>query len=103
MNKLLLTVLPFGTGNDLARSFGWGCFKSQYVNDLDYVVRSLIHGKRERFAIWKVEFDADETQGYYDGKLSKISKEGENFEKIMCCYFNIGLDALISNSKLEPF
>lgn len=29
----------------------------------------------------------------------KVSEEGKYFKKTMCCYFNIGLDAYISNCK----
>lgn len=97
LDKIYFTGLPFGTGNDTGRSLGWGNSEGKLAINLEYMVSSLIYGKREKFALWEAEFDADETQGYKNSKRYKVSEDGQNFKKTMCCYFNIGLDAVISN------
>jgi diacylglycerol kinase family enzyme len=56
--------MPFGTGNDISRSLGWGRAEGRLAYDLNYMASNLIEGKREKFALWEVEAVAQETQGY---------------------------------------
>ncbi|CDW82778.1 guanylate-binding n-terminal domain containing protein [Stylonychia lemnae] len=97
LSKIHFTGLPFGTGNDTGRAFGWGGDEGKLAKSLEYMVENLILGKRENLALWEVEFKSAETHGYSGSARIKISKEDEHYKKIMCCYFNVGLDAVISN------
>ena len=92
--------LPFGTGNDISRTLGWGGKEGKLADDLEYMISSLINNERDNFALWEVEVQASEALGYRNGEKVKISIDGEFFKKMMCCHFNLGLDSIISNSKL---
>jgi len=67
--------MPFGTGNDTGRSMGWGGNAGKLHKSLEYMVKSLIEGKREKFALWEVEFQAEETFGYNTAGPFKLSGE----------------------------
>ena len=43
------------------------------------------------------------TEGWSKKERVSITEEGVNFKKIMCCYFNLGVDAIVSNSKYLLF
>jgi len=64
LGRLYFTAMPFGTGNDISRSLGWGSSEGRLAYDLNHLALSLIEGKREKFALWEVEEFAEETQGY---------------------------------------
>ena len=66
LEKLLISALPFGTGNDTGRSLGWGRTEGRYATDLELIAQQLVEGKRDKLALWEIEVFADEV---FDIKL----------------------------------
>ena len=106
LNKIHFTPLPFGNGNDICISLGWGKKEGQLATDIGYLVKQLINGQPDRLALWECEMKAQDTFGYSNGQRVNMTAQGielgprsGTFRKLMCCYFNLGVDAVISNCK----
>jgi diacylglycerol kinase family enzyme len=68
--------MPFGTGNDIGRSLGWGRSEDRLSHDLQYLAESLVEGKREKFALWEVEFHAKEAYGLSGNQRVRFNEDG---------------------------
>lgn len=102
-------ILPFGTGNDLAASAGWGrapllpILGPHCAAFLRYA-KLWVHAIAMNFDIWDISI---ETAGYFEyiqTKHNAFSREhfqdehGDDskvFRKLMTNYFSVGLDARI--------
>lgn len=58
MNHLIFVPLPYGTGNDISRSVGWGHREGPWGRDLDSLVSSLMKAEKDCFTIWDVNIYA---------------------------------------------
>ncbi len=56
LKYLFFAPLPFGNGNDICISTGWGKAEGEFATDFEFLVRSLIDGTKDRLAIWECEF-----------------------------------------------
>lgn len=84
--KVSFAMLPFGTGNDGAQTFGWG-FKAEgelWLTDLEELMRDLITSSTEQLTLWNVDVDGDVYDAHHNKKSNKM---------LLCYYFNMGLDA----------
>ena len=73
LNQVHFAAMPFGTGNDISRSLGWGRNEELLYKELDYMVRCLVEGKREKFAFWQVEFLSEEAYKLVDHERVRIN------------------------------
>lgn len=74
MNHLIFVPLPYGTGNDISRSVGWGHREGPWGRDLDSLVSSLMKAEKDYFTIWDVNIYAKQVQGYARNELVTISE-----------------------------
>lgn len=100
LETIIFTPLPFGTGNDLSRSLGWGKSEGKWAANLTTLVTALVKGEEDRLAIWQVDANA-EVYGFDSKKMVIRSTTDKKFTKLMCCYFNLGFDADVANGKLH--
>ncbi|CRH01209.1 diacylglycerol kinase, putative [Plasmodium relictum] len=107
-NKFAIGVIPFGTGNDFARAFGWkkidGIFSHSFLfNILQKIVDQTFKSKIEKHDYWNIEVVLKD-DGYFNKINSKTKKKetlkenNENIKKLKLCmsnYFSIGIDSRI--------
>lgn len=108
MSKLSFGVIPYGTGNDLARSLGWGGTspgKGVMRNDMKgfkALIREYLRAEVVDFDIWKIQVKVSEEDGLIKQvrDRSKVAmKDGDSYQKIltkpMCNYFSVGVESRI--------
>ncbi|CRG94912.1 diacylglycerol kinase, putative [Plasmodium gallinaceum] len=107
-NKFAVGVIPFGTGNDFARAFGWkkidGIFNHSFLfNILKKIVDQTFKSKIEKHDYWNIEVVLKK-DGYFNKINSKTKKKetlkenNENITELKLCmsnYFSIGIDSRI--------
>ncbi len=64
MNHLIFVPLPYGTGNDISRSIGWGHREGSWARDLETLVTALLKADKDLFTIWDVNIYAKQVRGY---------------------------------------
>lgn len=104
-------VVPFGTGNDMARVLGWGGsapkpLVGEGCKDLREHARSFAKARPVPFDVWEVTLELldDTSSGFYqveacaDGKKKEVRQEklGRSMTTEMINYFSIGADAHIA-------
>lgn len=109
-----ITVMPFGTGNDLAAMLGWGRSPHKPVvgknlKGLKHSVEQWMNAKPAKLDIWEVEIDVEEN-GYFglvkklDKGYTRVQMKDESghlvttYRRYMSNYFSMGLDARIGLS-----
>lgn len=55
---MIFVPLPYGTGNDLCRSIGWGGGVGSWGENLETLAHELVASKKEQFTVWEVNFHA---------------------------------------------
>jgi len=58
MKNLTFVPLPYGTGNDLSRSIGWGFREGPWARDLQTLVQALMKADKDCFTVWDVNMYA---------------------------------------------
>lgn len=55
MSEITFVPLPYGTGNDLCNSLGWGKNEGPWGNSIEKLVLTLINeGKKDFISLWDV-------------------------------------------------
>jgi len=58
ISRLVFAPLPYGTGNDLSRSLGWGNREGPWGKNLETLVTALLRAERELFTVWDIDIHA---------------------------------------------
>jgi len=100
-------VIPFGTGNDTARTLGWGGYSPSNLVDrglvgFRHIVGGFCVGRPQQFDTWRVQIRI--RKGGRFMVVGSDRKESENVamtqagmaDENMINYFSIGMDAQIS-------
>lgn len=59
MDLLTFVPLPYGTGNDLSRSLGWGNALGPWGESLETLVAAIVKATPEKFTVWDVSIHAE--------------------------------------------
>jgi diacylglycerol kinase (ATP) len=108
MAKVAFGVIPYGTGNDFARSLGWGGSSpgSNVMKDgmkkFKGLLKQYLEAEVIDFDIWNVEIKAADDGGHIKqvkNGLKVIMKESETDRKLlskpMCNYFSLGIESRV--------
>ncbi|SOV19918.1 diacylglycerol kinase, putative [Plasmodium sp. gorilla clade G2] len=108
-NKFAIGVIPFGTGNDFAKAFGWKkidrMLNHSFLFDiLKKIVDQTFKSKVEKHDYWNIHVVLKE-EGYFNKINSRTKKKEtllndnkENLHEMKLCmsnYFSIGIDSRI--------
>lgn len=58
LSTICLVPLPYGTGNDLSRSLGWGHIEGAWGKNLETLVSALCSAPKDLFTCWDVSIHA---------------------------------------------
>ncbi len=109
LSRCVFGLIPFGTGNDLANSLGFGnkCFIDS-PKSFNQVLQGYLNGKESKIDIWDIDVSVDENKGIiYDvvkgGQKIKTEADNENikikqFKRTFVNYFSVGFDAKVGFS-----
>lgn len=110
ITRVAFGVVPFGTGNDFARSFGWGSSSDSGdvakngLHGLKKMIRSWLEASVCDFDLWEVDLHVDPESGTIQQVKSKVKRvltDGGNsanltrLTKPMCNYFSVGIESRI--------
>lgn len=76
INDLVFTTLPFGTGNDMSRTLGWGGQEGHWINSVEGLVKELCTQNYDKFAIWEVEFVGNTFEQMGHNRFKKLNENG---------------------------
>lgn len=97
--RLVFSVMPFGTGNDLSQSLGWGrSIKRKFTKDVDKFNGFIFErtpSTRSSLDIWRVHIQTNP-----GGSITKIQKDRtiepkSGMSKIFCNYMTIGVQGKV--------
>ena len=96
-NGIEFCLLPFGTGNDFARAFGWGADMPEALLKVERLSERVRECEPSKVAIWDVTVELRP-----GGAIHQIGPGGAKVEvasvmlkKLMVNYFSVGVDAQI--------
>ena len=107
LEKVAVSPLPFGTGNDLAATLGWGRTRSKPLlgDNLTSAVSDWVHAVPESFDVWEIELQlldtgyflqvAREPKGFQKRVLQSNGELQKTLTRLMSNYFSLGVDARI--------
>ena len=108
VTKVAFGVIPFGTGNDFARSLGWGGsspsgdIAKDGMKKFKRMVKRWLDASVCEFDVWEVSLHVDSETGRIrqvkdKGKVVMLKDEGRltSLSKPMCNYFSMGLESRI--------
>ena len=96
ISKISFVTLPFGSGNDTARCFGWGDMPwDEHLESLANICLDISdNSTEEKLNIWDVEIVMNPNKcdvWKVDSSLQEVSvKTGESLQLDMANYFSIG-------------
>jgi diacylglycerol kinase family enzyme len=56
LNRFAFAPLPYGNGNDISRTTGWGRKPGSWSKNIYTMASTLLNGKRDNFALWDIEY-----------------------------------------------
>lgn len=116
MGKVVVGVVPFGTGNDFSRSYNWGKSSPWSVVGKDNSVlkknaAQWLAAKTSPHDVWQIEMETQEGGGFVyvtgynekglnDGlkkqhRIVDLPGGGMKSTKTMCNYFSIGAESRV--------
>ena len=98
LESIIFTQFPFGTSNDLSRTFGWGATPSRNMKfDLDYLWKMLWTAEEVPFDIWNICVKTNEENGdiFVVSGRDLVSTKAKTINKLMCHSFSFGIDARV--------
>lgn len=61
LNRLYFVPLPYGTGNDLSNSLGWGDSEGSWGKSIEILMVTIIlKGKKDKLSLWEISIFTDE-------------------------------------------
>lgn len=100
VTKVVFGIIPIGTGNDFARTLGWGSssvdFSDRNITELRRLVMEWIKADVKSYDIWDFELEL-----YEGGDIRKIEDKKEtimplkSFKKSFSNYCGVGIDARV--------
>jgi len=76
--NLVFVPLPYGTGNDLSRSLGWGPREGKWAASLVTLARAIVKAPRDVLSVWDVKIEAKGAiEGYSQDGNVVLSKEDQ--------------------------
>ena len=107
-----LMTLPFGTGNDTAQIFGWGnkAYDENWLDDIGTLMEQISTAYSDQLSVWRAVIETkksreggkteyDKSDGVDTGVCNSFDEDVQANAFVMCCYFNIGIEAEIGMSK----
>lgn len=100
LSHIAFVPLPFGTGNDISRTIGWGPSeeKGEWAASVQTLIEAVCSENYDRLTIWDVAINGQVYKPESDGDkktFKRLNESGELFKCKMACYFNLGRDAEI--------
>ncbi|TPX54922.1 diacylglycerol kinase (ATP) [Powellomyces hirtus] len=95
--RVLFSVIPFGTGNDLSQVLGWGRYVSgtdvagRHLEGLNKLVTDRLNGHKTLLDIWGVELETEEGGWVREAGKEKIS----TLRRKMSNYSSVGLQGRV--------
>jgi diacylglycerol kinase (ATP) len=88
-----VAILPLGTGNDLARTLGWG--KSYDGSSVSNVLNQIQLSSAVHLDRWKIKVSPHRTAKGKKNESGEAFKPTKEYEIIMNNYFSVGIDAQV--------